>query len=211
MNLKEAFRYQNVLRRFINIIEMILGYPENVTQVKKTYLRQKVDKEAEDEISITPPATEHAGKITELAQFLVWLCEQHEILSEAIRDTKKSLDVDIDSESGLNRMRQSAAAVLSSMAKLRSNEVLEPNGGVGYRFNAEGNQVSYRCDVRKVTTINFDRNVVKKMAAALNKKADGISNEIDKALVSSEVSYTPPFDVNETFEDAFEWFYESLK
>ena len=29
------------------------------------------------------------------------------------------------------------------------------NGGTGYRFNAEGNQISYRCDVRRVTTINY--------------------------------------------------------
>ena len=131
MNLKEAFRYQNKLRGFKNKIEMILSYPTNVMQEKKIFLRRKVDKEAEDEESITPPATEYAEKITELAQFLVWLGEQNEALSEAIRDTKKSLSVDIDSESGLNRMRQGTAAILSGMARLRSSEVLEPNGGIG--------------------------------------------------------------------------------
>ena len=36
--------------------------------------------------------------------------------------------------------------------------VLVHGGGNGYRFNQDGNQVSYRCDVRRVTTINFDRN-----------------------------------------------------
>ena len=59
MNLKEAFRYQNKLRGFMNKIEMILSYPTNVMQEKKIFLRRKVDKEAEDEESITPPATEY--------------------------------------------------------------------------------------------------------------------------------------------------------
>ena len=43
-----------------------------------------------------------------------------------------------------------------------------PNGGTGYRFNTDGNQVSYRCDVKKVTTINYDRNKVRNHLAALN-------------------------------------------
>lgn len=209
MNLKEAFRYQNTLRVFMNTIQLELSYPKNVMVEKKAFLRHKVDKDAEDEVVITPPSTEYAGAITELAMFLVWLGAQQEKLSAAIRETKKSLDVDIDSESGLNKSRQRTAGILSGMAKLRSSEVLAPNGGVGYRFNSDGNQVSYMCDVRTATTIDFDRNIVKKMAADLSKQADEVSNKIDIALVSSEVDYTPPFDVNENFEDVFEWFCET--
>jgi hypothetical protein len=72
---------------------------------------------------------------------------------------------------------------------------------VGYKFNAEGNQVSYRCDLKKVTTINFDRNKVRSYTAFLNRKADQISAELDKCMVNTEVSYEPPFDVNDTFAE----------
>ena len=76
--------------------------------------------------------------------------------------------------------------------------------GVGYRFNNEGNQVSYRCDVKRVTTINFDRNKIRKMCAALSKKSDETSATLDAALVNTPVEYEAPFDVNETFAEAFE-------
>ena len=58
--------------------------------------------------------------------------------------------------------------LLGRMSDLRGSEVVIPNGGTGYRFNTDGNQVSYRCDVKKVTTINYDRNKVRNHLAALN-------------------------------------------
>ena len=78
-----------------------------------------------------------------------------------------------------------------------------------YKFNAEGNQVSYRCDLKKVTTINFDRNKVLTYAVALNKKSDTISAELDRCMVNSEVAYVVPFDVNASFATIFEGFMES--
>jgi hypothetical protein len=77
--------------------------------------------------------------------------------------------------------------------------------GVGYKFNAEGNQVSYRCDLKTVTTINFDRNKVRAYAAGLSKKADLISAELDKSMVNTEVDYESPFDVNDTFAEVLQW------
>ena len=90
--------------------------------------------------------------------------------------------------------------------EVRNSETLIPNGGTGFRFNNEGNQVSYRCDVKKVVTINFDRNKVRKMCADLSKKSDEISGQIDAAVVNTQVAYEAPFDVNDTFSDVFEAF-----
>lgn len=210
MNLKDAFRYQNVLSRFVRQAQDILCVKSNVTQEKKVYLHKKVDKDLENEEVITSASAraEYAGRITDLACFLVWLVGQQDELSKAISATKKSLDVDIDSESGLNQVRQGVGNVFRRMAMLRGSEVLETNGGVGYRFNAEGNQTAYKCDVRTITTIDFDRNAIKKMWASLSKQADEISNKIDLALVTSKVDFIPPFDVNENFNDVFEWFCE---
>ena len=64
--------------------------------------------------------------------------------------------------------------------------------------------VTYRCDVKRVTTINFDRNKIRKMCANLSKKSDETSATLDAALVNTPVEYEAPFNVNETFAEAFE-------
>ena len=91
------------------------------------------------------------------------------------------------------------------MAQFRSGETLIPNGGIGYKFNAEGNQVSYRCDLKKVTTINFDRHKIRAYATGLSKKSDQVSAELDKSMVNTEVAYEAPFDVNDTFAEVLQW------
>lgn len=95
----------------------------------------------------------------------------------------------MDSEVGLNAKRQEIARVLKRMADVRNSEVLINGGGTGYRFNQEGNQVTYRCDVKRVTTINFDRKVVRNFAVEMNRRVDAVSAELDRCLVNSEVAY----------------------
>ena len=112
------------------------------------------------------------------------------------------------SEVSLNAARQSIARTFKRMNDLRSSEQTIPNGGTGYRFNAEGNQISYRCDVKRVTTINYDRNVIRRELGKLNKASDETSAKLDLCLVTSTVDYEPPFDVNDSFADAFERFME---
>ena len=95
------------------------------------------------------------------------------------------------------------------MNDLRNSEQTISNGGTGYRFNAEGNQISYRCDVKRVTTINYDRNVIRAELGKLNMLADETSTKIDLCLVTSKVDYEPPFDVNSSFAEAFEAYTEN--
>jgi len=208
MNLKEAFRFQNKLQGLMMEAEAILSCPANITKVQTTYLRKKVMAEAENETVLEEPDTEYSGQITVLAEFLVYLLEEREKLGAAIRAAKNKVDLPagLDGEVSLNGKRQEVAAVFRRMADLRSSEVLIANGGTGYRFNNEGNQVAYRCDVKRVTTINFDRNKVRKLCAALSKKSDETSAALDAALVNTAVAYAAPFDVNDTFSDVFEDF-----
>ena len=208
MNLKEAFRFQNKLAALMDEAQGILGLEQNITKVQNTYLRKKVMVEAEDETTIDTPPTEYGEQITEVAVLLMYLLEQREQLSGAICRAKAGLDLSagLDGEVGLNARRQEVAAVFRRMAGLRASETLIPNGGTGYRFNNEGNQVAYRCDVRRVTTINFDRNKIRAFGARLSKQADQVSVALDAALVNTEVDYIPPFDVNDTFAEVFEVF-----
>ncbi len=205
MNLKEAFRYQNKLKRLSEEAENILRWDRNLTKVENTALRHKVNPEAQDETTQETPETEYADQITDIAVLLMFLLDQREILSYAIREAKQNMDIDFDGEMSLNAKRQELAAIFRHMAELRCSETLYPNAGVGYKFNAEGNQVSYRCDLKKVTTINFDRNKARTYAVGLSKKADRISAELDKQLVITEVDYEPAFDVNDSFAEVLQW------
>ena len=206
MNLKEAFRYQNKLQAFLEEAQNTLDRDSNVTRVENTYLRHKVNAEAEDETVLTVPDTEYYEQITDLTRFMLYLLDEKAALSAAIRKAKDALDIDMDGEVSLNAARQRAARTLQHMNSLRSSEQILSNGGVGYRFNAEGNQVSYRCDVKRVTTINFDRSVIRRELAKLNQRADETSAKLDLCLVTSKVDYAPPFDVNDSFAEAFEAF-----
>lgn len=206
MNLKEAFRYQNKLQAFMDEAQQVLDYNENVTKVESTYLRHKVMPEAEDETVLSVPVTEYYEQITDVARFLVYLLDEKAALYAAIRKTKATLDIDMDSEVSLNASRQSISRTFKRLNDLRSSEQMIPNGGTGYRFNADGNQISYRCDIKRVTTINYDRNVIRSTLGKLNKSADETSAKIDLCLVTSSVDYEPPFDVNSSFAEAFEAF-----
>ena len=206
MNLKEAFRYQNRLHGLMTEAQGILNWDKNVTKVENTALRHKVNPDAEDETTLEAPETEYADQITQVAAFLMYLLQQRQLLSHAIRQAKQAMDMDFDEEVSLNAKRQELAGIFRHMGQLRASETLIPGGGVGYKFNAEGNQVSYRCDLKQVTTINFDRNKVRAYAAALSQEADRISAELDKRTVNTQVDYIPPFDVNDTFADVLQWY-----
>lgn len=55
---------------------------------------------------------------------------------------------------------------------------------------------------------NYDRNVIRRELSKLNKASDETSAKLDLCLVTSTVDYEPPFDVNDSFADAFERFME---
>ena len=208
MNLKEAFRYQNKLQSFMDEIQGILVNDSNITKVENTHLRHKVMSDAKDETVRVTPDSEYHPHINKLTEFLLWLLSEKERLFEAIRSAKEKLPIDLDSEVSLNAQRQSIARTLRHMNDLRSSEQVIANGGSGFRFNTDGNQVTYRCDVKRVVTINYDRNLVRRELVKLNKKSDETSAQLDLCLVTSKVGYEPVFDVNCSFAEAFEAFLE---
>ena len=208
MNLKEAFRYQNKLQALITEAEGILMSDRNITKTQTTVFHKKVMPELENETTEEVAPSEYADRINGVVAFLLHLLNEHEKLAKGIHDAKAALPIDMDNEVSLNGKRQRIASTLRRMVDLRGSEVLLPGGGTGYRFNAEGNQVSYRCDAKRVTTINFDRNKLRSNLSALNKKSDEVSAELDRCMVNSEVAYEAPFDVNDSFATVFEAYLE---
>lgn len=200
MNLKDAFRAQNKLQTLMDEASEILQDQGNTLKVTTTHLRSKVMPEAQDAVTEDAAPCEYAEHINQVAAFLMAMLVEREKLSAAIHDAKAQLPLDMDSETGLNRARQELAGIFRQMAVLRNSEVVIANGGSGYRFNGEGNQVSYRCDAKRVTTINFDRNKVRGMATELGRKADEVSARLDQCLVNTTVDYALPFEMNDSFD-----------
>ena len=211
MNLKEAFRFQNKLQSLMNEAQSILLDEQNITRTQTTVFHKKIMPELENEVTVEVAPSEYADRINEVVDFMLYLLDEHEKLAVSIHTAKLALPIDMDTEIALNGKRQSIASTLRYMVDLRSSEQVLPHGGLGYRFNAEGNQVTYRCEAKRVTTINFDRNKVRTYTSALNKKADEISAELDRCMVNAEVAYEAPFDVNESFSMIFEGYLESGK
>ncbi len=206
MNLKEAFRFQNKLESLISETEGILSSEDCVTLTKRTYLYKKADPNAENETVTIIPNTEYYKQINELIEFVMYLISQREKLSNAINEAKRKLPIDLDGEISLNRYRQRMSDIFRNMARIKGKEIRENNSGIGYRFNNEGNQISYKCDVDRVTTINFNRNTVRKYASQLSETSDSASLKIDKCMINYSVDYTPEFDVNDSFDEIFEKF-----
>ncbi len=209
MNLKEAFRFQNKLNSLMEQTQGFLADQDNLIQVETTYLRKKACPDAEDETVLRDDPSEYCKQINKVMDFCLYLLKQKELLSQAIHSAKAALPMDMDSQVTLNNCRQNMARVFAAMAGIRSSEVLMPGRGTGYRFNAEGNQITYYCDIRRVTTIHFDRNKAKSYMAQLNRQADEMSVELDKGLINSHVDYQPPFDVNSSFQEALETYLET--
>ena len=206
MNLKEAFRFQNKLQSLIASVEDILDVEDNVIKTQKTYLYKKAMPQAENETVTEVPATEYYTQINQLADFLIYLLGEHEKLSKIINTVKKNLSLDIDGEISLNKHRQNIASVFRKMTALKNSEIVSQRAGTGYCFNAEGNQVAYKCDIKTVKTINFDRNKIRRYAKKKKKKSDSISAEVDSCMINSIVEYTVPFDVNDSFSEIFDDF-----
>ena len=205
MNLKEAIRYQNKLNDLIRAAQGYLSDSDYITKVKEVHLRSKVDPAAADEIQYEHAYHEqYLPPAAVMIQFLLELLTIKSRLTAAVHEAKQQQAFDLDGASALNSQRQEAAKTLRYLTNLRAYEELIPNGGTGYRFNQEGNQITYCCDLKRVTTINYDRVAVRKAASHLSQAADEASAQIDRCLIDTPVDFIPPFDVNATFAEILE-------
>ena len=115
MNMKDAFRFQNKLKNLMCEATSILQDRRNIVKVKTTHLRSKVMSDALDAVVEETAPSEYAGHANEVAAFIMLLMEERENLSKAIHAAKSGLDLDMDSEVGLNRQRQELAEVFRHM------------------------------------------------------------------------------------------------
>ncbi len=68
------------------------------------------------------------------------------------------------------------------------------------QLNHRFNDKPLRCDAKRVTTINFDRNKIRGMATELGRRADEVSAKLDQCIVNTVVDYSLPFEMNDSFD-----------
>lgn len=200
MHLKDAFRYQNTLSRLTDQTMDFLSRKSNVTVVSQNHMRKKVNPEAEDETVQVERDRALAQDNNAVIAFLDHLVTEKAKLSAAIAKAKAESGFDLDAALADNRTRQRAAACLNELARIRAEEKTVP--GRAFKFNADGEQVSYAYETKQVTTIDFDRNTVRSMAKRYGEESDGTSTRIDRYMVDTQVAYEPEFAPTDQLEDA---------
>jgi hypothetical protein len=188
------------LEEKLNTVTNYLGYESNVTTKKQIHNRKKVNPEAEDETLENVAERTITYPVNTLVDFVVHLINEKQKLADAITSAKKTCDIDIDSAVSLNKRRQIVAQRFIQMGNIKATEKINPRA-IGYKFNNEGNQVTYNYEIKEITSIDFDRNKVKAAAKSLIKNSDDISTALDKIMIETEVTYTPIYDISDSLDD----------
>lgn len=199
MVLKEAYEYQNFLSKLISQAELFLMNPGFITKCKEVHKRKAANPDAfDEEIEPKKDVDIDVDAIT-LVDLVVDIIKERKKLLDAIDVAKKSADINIDNAISINKTEQDFINVLSFMNQQKSKRYI--SSGVGYKFNAEGNQVQYVYDIENEVSIDFDRNSVRGLIKKYRKECNERSIQVDCAELNTVVNYNPKWDINSTLEE----------
>lgn len=199
MNLKEAFRYQNFLDELLGTAYSYLNNKNFVVSTVETHLKSQVNPDAKDEVIEVQKPYDVEFTPNELIDFVVKVINEKERLSNIISDAKMRTEIDIDVAIALNKKKQGFARVLQSLSDIKSGEKVK--NASDYKFNTDGNQISYYYKINEVTKIDFDRNDVRGLYKKLLKETDEVSTKLDSILINTELDFNPSWDINDSFEE----------
>lgn len=200
MNLRESFQYMNFLDGKLEDIEWKLRDTKNVVTIKETHMKSASNPNFQDEDKTIEPDIEFEA--VQLIDFMDEIMKEKAKLSIAIHEAKNKAEVNLDHAISLNKAKQKQAVILKRLIDLKTKE--EERRETAYMINNEGNQVPFYYPVKRVATINYDRNKVKARYKAIKKECDEMSTLIDKIQINTEVVFDPKWDVSDTLEDMLE-------
>lgn len=200
MNLRESFQYMNFLDGKLEDIEWKLRDTKNVVTIKETHMKSASNPNFQDEDKTIEPDIEFEA--VQLIDFMDVIMKEKTELSIAIHEAKNKAEVNLDHAISLNKAKQKQAIILKRLIDLKTKE--EERRETAYMINNEGNQVPFYYPVKRVATINYDRNKVKARYKAIKKECDEMSTLIDKIQINTEVVFDPKWDVSDTLEDMLE-------
>lgn len=201
MNLKESYRYMNYLNEtLLAPAQSYLSKRDFITSTKQEHLRSKASTQAEDEtIEVVKPYDVEFDPMN-VVDFIMKVIDEKEKLSATIAKAKQTTEIDIDHSVSINKSKQEFINKLNFMLNMKSSE--KKSSGIGYVFNAEGNQTSYRYDINEVITIDYNRDDVKGIIKKLSKECDEVSAKLDKIQIETLVDFEPKWELTDSLEDA---------
>lgn len=199
MNLKEAFRYQNFLDELLGTAYSYLNNKNFVVSTVETHLKSQVNPDAKDEVIEVQKPYDVEFTPNDLIDFVVKVVNEKEKISNIISDAKMRTEIDIDVAIALNKKKQGFARVLQSLSNIKSGEKVK--NASDYKFNTDGNQVSYYYKINEVTQIDFNRHDVRGLYKKLLKETDEVSTKLDSILINTELDFNPSWDINDSFEE----------
>lgn len=206
ISLKKSFEYENYLKGLYSEACMLLRDSSFMTVTKAEHYIHSVNKEEEDKVEeITSSIKNSYNFITpnQLIDFVVYINNERKRLAEAVALAKTNEPLNqYDVLIKRNTSDRELLSILDIINKIKGKEDISE--GYGRKFNNDGEQVEYSYDVKKITTINFDRNKTKTLAFKLRSVCNYTSEKIDVLLLKNTVDFDTVFEVGESFEDAFE-------
>lgn len=199
MNLKESYRYSNFLTSLLSKSYSYLRCYDFITTTNQEHLRKLSNPDAENETIVLQKPYTVDFTPNDLLDFVVQIFEEKDKLMNGISEAKRRAEINIDDAIAFNKMKQGFVSVLNGMVEKKS--LKKKSQACGRKFNAEGNQVNYYYDVIEETSIDFNRDNVRKLAKKYLKETDEISSKLDSIEINTVVNFEPRWDINDEFED----------
>ena len=199
MNLKESYRYANYLDRLLMTADTYLRNKGFVTTTEQNHLRSKANPDAQDEKIAVQKPYDVDFKPNDIIDFVVKVINEKQKLFSSISDVKTRTEINIDNAVAMNKKKQSFVNTLNSIVSIKPSET--QSMGKDYKFDINNEQKPYSYQIISKTSIDFDRNSVKGLIKKYNKECDEISSKLDEIEITTQVNFTPLFDVNDSFED----------
>lgn len=208
MSLKESFRYLNILDKHISSLLSTLSNKSNVVKIEEIHYKSKITEFPDETVDQTPERPYPNVTIVDLSFLTKQLLEQKFQLSMAIELAKRDLFLDwkennqsltLDGGIEYSKKNRELANSLKYLLDIKANEV--KSQGSGYTFNINKDQIIYKYEILKKTTLDFDRNIINDLYKKLLSKCDMISTQIELATLKEIVNFTPIYDIHSSIAE----------
>ena len=199
MNLKESYRYANYLDGLLSTAYTYLRNKGFVTTTVEEHLRKQSNPDVENETIEVQKPFDVEFKPNQVIDFVVRVLNEKNKLSDAIAEAKSTTEINIDNAISMNKKKQAFVSVLNGIADIKPSEIKTTSKS--YKFDINGEQKPYVYDVNRKTSIDFDRTDVRNLIKKYLKETDEISAKLDLIEITTQVDFTPTWDVNEKFEE----------
>ena len=199
MNLKESYRYANYLDGLLSTAYTYLRNKGFVTTTVEEHLRKQSKPDVENETIEVQKPFDVEFKPNQVIDFVVRVLNEKNKLSDAIAEAKGTTEINIDNAIAMNKKKQGFVSVLNGIADIKPSEIKTTSKS--YKFDINGEQKPYVYDVNRKTSIDFNRTDVRNLIKKYLKETDEISAKLDLIEITTQVDFTPTWDVNEKFEE----------